>query len=55
MDDSAGSPARVDNVEVMRVIEFLIGFAIGALVGGTVGMVSMGLMVATREEFQRYR
>jgi hypothetical protein len=36
-------------------MEFVIGFVIGLLVGGSIGAVGMGLMIATRDEVQRYR
>lgn len=34
---------------------YLIAFLLGCLVGGTVGIVTMGLLIATREEVHRYR
>jgi gas vesicle protein len=36
-------------------MEYVLAFLIGALVGGVVGALAMGLLVATREEVERYR
>lgn len=36
-------------------MEYIIAFLLGAFVGTLAGALVMGLMVATREEVQRYR
>lgn len=37
------------------LMEFFIAFLVGAMVGASAGVVVMGLLLATREEVQRYR
>jgi len=36
-------------------VEYVVAFLIGAFVGGFAGVVVMGLLIATREEVERYR
>jgi gas vesicle protein len=36
-------------------MEYVVAFLAGAVVGACIGAVTMGLLVATREELTRYR
>ena len=35
-------------------MDYAIVFVLGAVVGGLIGMVGMAMLLATREEYQRY-
>ena len=37
----------------ISLMEYVIAFLVGTVVGGVIGAVAMGLLIATREEFQR--